>query len=183
MTPRMALKIAAARSAPLRLHLAERADSTSLSRPPSGRRPGGQSWMRACVLANFPDAPNPPLSLLSLSCGACLAERKDVPAGVKKGPRGRRATSTTFPDAPNPPLLLLSLSCGACLAERKDAPAGAKKARGVGGEQAQHFLMRPTPGCYFCPCPAALALLKERMPLRGQKKARGVGGQQAKRND
>ena len=127
MTPRMALKIAATRSAPLRLHLAERADSTSLSRPPSGRRPGGQSWMRACVLANFPDAPNPPLSLLSLSCGACLAERKDVPAGVKKGPRGRRATSTTFPDAPNPPLLLLSLSCGACLAERKDVPAGAKK--------------------------------------------------------
>ena len=95
MTPRMALKIAAARSAPLRLHLAERADSTSLSRPPSGRRPGGQSWMRACVLANFPDAPNPRLLLLSLSCGACLAERKDVPCGTKKGPRGRRATSTT----------------------------------------------------------------------------------------
>lgn len=94
MTPSMALKIAAARSAPLRLHLAERADSTSLSRPPSGRRPGGQSWMRACVLANFPDAPNPRLLLLSLSCGACLAERM-FPAGAKKGPRGRRATSKT----------------------------------------------------------------------------------------
>ncbi|HGV3498808.1 TPA: hypothetical protein ACNGY8_004454, partial [Klebsiella michiganensis] len=59
MTPGIALKIAAARYAPLRLHLAERADSTSLSRPPSGHRPGGQSWMRACVLANFLDAPNP----------------------------------------------------------------------------------------------------------------------------
>ena len=60
MTPGIALKIAAARYAPLRRHLAGRADSTSLSRPPSGRRPGGQPLMCACVLANFLYAPQPP---------------------------------------------------------------------------------------------------------------------------
>ena len=89
MPPGIALKTAVARYAPLRLHLADRAGlDVPVSTCLSDRRPGGQSWMRACVLANFPDAPNPPLSLLSLSCGACLAERKDVTCRGKKKPAG-----------------------------------------------------------------------------------------------
>ncbi|GKM19039.1 hypothetical protein NUKP65_36280 [Klebsiella variicola] len=32
--------------------------------------------------------PTPPLSLLSLSCGACLAEKKDAPCRDKKKPAG-----------------------------------------------------------------------------------------------
>ncbi|WP_226908460.1 hypothetical protein, partial [Klebsiella variicola] len=84
----------------------------------------------------FPDAPNPPLLLLSLSCGTCLAERKDAPAGAKKarGVGGQQAQHFLMRPTPR----CHFCPCPAALALLKECSLrGQKKARGVGGQQAK----------------------------------------------
>ncbi|EPS9204777.1 hypothetical protein ACVMY6_005137, partial [Klebsiella pneumoniae] len=85
----------------------------------------------------FPDAPNPPLSLLSLSCGACLAERKDAPAGAKKarGVGGEQAQH--FLMRPTPGCYFCPCPAALALLKERMPLRGQKKARGVGGQQAK----------------------------------------------
>jgi hypothetical protein len=57
--PRIALKTLRVRSTPASSGGAGRTRHPCLDLPSDGR-PGSQSWMRACVPARFPDAPEPP---------------------------------------------------------------------------------------------------------------------------